>query len=71
MKVFCANCLKAVEDGGKGYTCPVCGMSPVPSYSYDKASPFHPDNCDCSLENKAKPTVVRTRRYPLPTKPKL
>lgn len=44
--ILCAHCRKPQPDGGKRQTCIKCGTFPLPSFAYDKASSFHPDNCD-------------------------
>jgi hypothetical protein len=40
--VKCANCNHQQPDRGKRSTCPHCGCSPVPSYSYPPDSGFYP-----------------------------
>ena len=40
--VRCANCNHQQLDRGKRNTCPHCGCSPVPSFSYPPDSGFYP-----------------------------
>lgn len=41
-QVQCAACYRGQPDRGVKKTCPYCGVSPVPSYSYPPGSGFHP-----------------------------
>lgn len=65
--VLCANCRRKNPDGGKRKSCEYCGCFPLPSYSYDKSSSFHPANCNGSTA-KTPPVQINYKRVtPKPT----
>lgn len=51
--VICASCFRENKDEGKRGTCAYCGMFPLPSYSYDLDSSFHPTNCKGEVKSRA------------------